>query len=120
MPFVLRTSALYDNNKYVVGFLCMSWLGVLICSIFVPLGVTGYAIANTGYCIEVKTNLAQAFAIIPPFVHDSIVFIATSWALSKNSYSDEKAKDKLQAMFLGKYLPAFSKSLLRDGQAYYL
>ena len=120
MLFILRTSALYNNNKYMVGFLYTSWLGVLICSVFVPLGVTGYAIANTGYCIEVKTDLAQGLAIIPPFLHDSFVFFSTSWALSKNSYSDEKVKDKLQAMFLGKYLPAFSKSLLHDGQAYYL
>ena len=119
MLFVLRTSALYDNNKYVVGFLCMSWLGVLICSIFVSFGVMGYAIANTGYCIEAKTNLAEGFAVIAPFVHDSVVFAATSWALSKNSYSDTKI-GKLQAMFLGKYLPAFSKSLLHDGQMYYL
>ena len=98
----------------------MSWLGVLICSTLVPLGVTGDAIANTGYCIEVKTDLAGGFAEVPPFVHDTIVFWATSWALSQNSYSDDSAKGRMEAMFLGKYLPTFSKCLLHDGQAYYL
>jgi len=118
--FVLRTSALYNNNRYIVGLLSMSWLGVLICSILVPFGVSGYAIAKTGYCIEVKTALAGGFAEISPFVHDTIVFFATSWALSKSSYPHDNAKGKLQAMFLGKYLPTFSKSILHDGQAYYL
>ena len=121
MLFVLRTSALYNNNRYVVGFLCMSWLGVLISSIFVPLGVTGNAIANTSHCFEAKTKLAEGLAELPPLLHDSIVFFANSWALSKNSYSDDEAlRGKLQAMFLGKYLPTLSKSLLHDGQAYYL
>ena len=104
----------------MVGFLCMSWLSVLISSVFVQLGVTGYAIANSGYCYEAKTKLAEGLAQLPPFLHDSFVFFATSWALSKNSYSDGGAKGKLRTMFLGKYLPAFSKSFLHNGQAYYL
>ncbi len=83
------------------------------------MGVRGEPIANTGYCIEYKTPLAWEFARIVPFIHDTIVFMATSFALMRNSYSDD-SKGKLEAIVFGKYLPAFSKSLLRDGQAYYL
>ena len=103
----------------MVGILSLSWLGVAICSALVPMGVTGNPIADTGYCIEVKTPLAWGFSRIAPFIHDTFVFMATSFALMKNSYSYDN-KSKLEAMVFGKYLPAFSKSLLRDGQAYYL
>jgi len=117
--FVMRTSALYNNNRYMVAFLVLSWLCVLICSALVPLGVMGIPFANTNYCIEIKTPVSWALTRIPPFTHDTIVFAVTSFALMRSSYSDDN-KGKLRTMVLGKYLPAFSKSLLRDGQAYYL
>jgi hypothetical protein len=120
--FVFRVCALYHNNKYVVGFFSLTWLSVLGSSIALAINVHGIEIAQTGYCIEDKPQLVASLATILPAVHDAFVFWATSWAFAWNSLSpsDNRIKHGFNVMVLGKYLPAFSKSILHDGQAYYL
>ena len=118
--FVMRVSALYNNNKYVVVFFSITWLSVLAACIAVPIGAIGTQIGTTKYCIEDKTPLAAKLSSFCPFLHDSLVFIATSWALMRSSYSEVNVKNGFRVMVLGRHLPAFSKSILRDGQAYFL
>ena len=121
VPFVMRVFALYNNNKYVVTFFSVTWLSVLGSCIAVPMGARGFNIGTTKYCLDGKTKLANALALFCPFIHDSLVFLATSWALMRCSYDNVNGiTNDIRVMVLGRHLPAFSKSILRDGQFYYL
>jgi len=121
--FVFRVCALYHNRKYAVVFFSILWLALLACSIAMPFGISAYKIPLTGYCIEVKTTFTYSLIDLSPFVHDTVIFMATSWAFISNSsaYQDGMfLKNGFRVLLFGKFLPAFSKSVLRDGQLYYL
>ena len=117
---VFRVVALYRNNKYAIAFFGLSWLAFLANSIVVSLGVTGIQIKNTPYCLEAKPQTQSILGVIGPIVHDTLIFIATAWAFMKNSYIKANVDNVLDVMVLGRHLPAFSRSLLRDGQLYFL
>jgi len=120
VPFVIRIFALYHRNKYIIAFFSITWLSVLGSCIAVSIGAMGINIGSTKYCLDFKSKMANAFSLFCPFIHDSLIFVATSWALMRCSYTDVNKKNGLEIMVLGKHLPAFSKSILRDGQFYYL
>ena len=53
--------------------------------------------------------------------YETCGFLANSWRLSQNSFAaSHSGHPDLRSFFSGKYLPAFSRSLLRSGQQYYL
>jgi hypothetical protein len=120
--FVFRVCALYQNRKYAVVFFSALWIGLLACSIIMPFGVSAYTIPISGYCIEIKSDLTTSLVELSPFIHDTIIFLATSWAFVSNSsaYQDMNLKNGLRILLSGNPLPAFSRSILRDGQLYYL
>jgi hypothetical protein len=76
VPFVMRVSALYNNNKYAIVLLSVSWLSVLGSCIAVPIGATGFNIGTTKYCLDAKTKTANALALFWPFIHDSLIVVA--------------------------------------------
>ena len=117
--FVIRVCALYDNNKYVIDFFSMTWLFVLSGSIVSPISSIGVK-GSPKDCVDSRTEVATVLSFLPVFVHDGLIFIATSWALMRVSYPDVNVKRGFGVMVFGRHLPAFSKSILRDGQAYYL
>src|SRR5260221_12305696 len=117
--FVIRVCALYNNKKYVVAFFSMTWLLVLSSCIIVPLGARGARIGNTKYCFDSRTRLADVLSSSSILIHDTLIFIAMSCAFMRISYSDPNVKNSIRVLVFGRYLPAFSKSVLRDGQAYY-
>lgn len=118
--FVFRISALYNNNKYVIAFFYLSWLGVLGSSILLPIGISGANIAFTKYCVQNELKAYTKIGIILPPVNDTLVFFATSWAIFMNVYVETSVKNGFDVMVLGRHLPAFSRSILQNGQAYYL
>ena len=118
--FVLRLCALYHNQKWVVAFFSLSWISVLCSSIMLSIGTKGVAIRSTNYCLEIKTQSSSRIAAITPVVHDTLVYLATSWAFMRNSYLEPNVQNGVAVMVWGKHLPAFSRSILRNGQAYYL
>jgi hypothetical protein len=65
-------------------------------------------------------HTTAAIAALCLLVHDTLIFLATSWAFVSRSYTDRSVKAILKDVFLGKNLPLFTRSILRDGQAYYL
>ena len=117
---VFRVVALYKNNKYVIAFFGLCWLAVLALSIVVPMGASGMRIKNTPYCIQLTFKPYGIFGAIAPLVHDTLIFLATTWVFMRNSYLETNLKNSYNIMVLGRNLPAFSKSLLRDGQLYFL
>ena len=105
------------NNKYVFG---LSWFAFLANSIYVSLAVVAKQIRNTPYCSEVKPQAQLIFGAIGPIVHDTLIFMATACAFVKNTYTETNMENSFDIMVLGRHLPAFSRSLLRDGQFYFL
>jgi hypothetical protein len=61
-----------------------------------------------------------ASTTIIPVINDTLVFLAITWRLSRNSYTRLTLKDGFRFIVFGDYLPVFSRALLQDGQAYYL
>lgn len=121
--FVLRVSALYNHNKFVIAFFSLSWLCVFASAIAVAIGTIGGSVSfklKTKYCTEVKSKRAMVLSMAIPLVHDTLIFLATSWAFIWYSYTGVSVKNGYKVMVSGKYLSTFSKSMLRDGQAYFL
>lgn len=78
-------------------------------------------IGPTRYCLSAGLASYTSAAVIIPVVNDTLVFLAISWRLMKNAYVDQtNIKRQVRTMVLGDYMPAFSRGLLKDGQAYYL
>ena len=118
--FVLRVCALYRNSKYAIAFFSSLWIGLLVSSIIMPFGTSAYKISSNGPCLVNDKNYAYDLADLPPLVHDTIIFFATSWVFLFHSHEDFTLKNGLKVLVFGKFLPALSKSILRDGQLYYL
>ena len=119
--FFFRTRAVLILYPWVVAFFAILWLAVLggclafIVDIFEPLPV------DPASCINSTINPFVAAATIIPLINDTLVFLAISWRLSRNSYDSYTLEGSVRCLISGgDYLPLFSKALLQDGQAYYL
>ena len=77
-------------------------------------------IGNTAYCGQRQIESFTLTVVFAPLVHDTLVFVATTWKFLYNSHEELSIKNGFRIMFLGKNLPVFSRSVLRDGQAYYM
>jgi hypothetical protein len=113
----MRVSALYPNNKYLVAFFSLAGLGVLGSYIAATIGTTSGYIGTTMFCLNLRTNLANALTSSSVFIFNLLIFIATSWTLMRNSYANVTIKNSIRVMVFGRALPAFST---RDEQAYFL
>ena len=123
--FFLRTRAIFQRNPCIVAFFAGLWLAVLggclafVFDVFDRVRVNP-AIKTTAICFNAAISPFIAVATITPMINDTLVFIATTWRLSRNSYDPCTVRRGIKILFLGDYLPVFSKVLLQDGQAYYL
>lgn len=117
--FFLRVRAIYDRNPLVITFFFVLWLGLLACTMLIPILATGDNIALTKYCEDASVPSAVYAAVVAPLVHDTLVFAAISWRLVSISHV-QGFKDGWRVAAFGQYLPTFTKGLLLDGQRYYL
>ncbi|CAA7262445.1 unnamed protein product [Cyclocybe aegerita] len=121
--FLFRVLAIFDRNKFVCAFFSIMWLCVVAGAITPTQGLIGANIGPTKYCIYVKVEEYVGAAAIIPLVNDTLVFLAISWKLMRNAHTSAhplRGNLSLRALLRGDYLPAFSRGLLQDGQAYYL
>jgi hypothetical protein len=118
--FLFRVYALYNHNRYVIVLFSLSWLLSLGLSAHVPISGSAVHIGITKYCVFTRTKLSTSFVVFYPIFHETLVFLATAWALLGNSYIDVNFANGFKVVVMGKFLPAFSKSFLHDGQAFYL
>ncbi|KAF8954564.1 hypothetical protein BDZ97DRAFT_1676531 [Flammula alnicola] len=120
--FYFRVRAMYKDNKIVVGFFSVMWLGVVGGS-FVP-ALTAVNFANLGptkYCIYDGGLGSRVSADLWVFlVNDLLVFSAITWRLVKSTTAEMTVKNTFRAAFFGQYLPSLSRALLQDGQKYLL
>lgn len=123
--FFLRVRAIYADRQYVVSFFFILWIGV-IAGCVVETQVGGVAtIKNTpsqGYCISNPINILSLVTTMAtiPMVNDTLSFCAVTWRLMHNSQVDRSFQKGIKVVIFGRYLPAFSRALLIDGQIYFL
>ncbi|KDR73143.1 hypothetical protein GALMADRAFT_72738 [Galerina marginata CBS 339.88] len=118
--FFFRVRAIFDKNIFIVTFFGFMWLAVVAGCLTVTQGVTGAHIGSTDYCINASLEGYVAAAAIIPLVNDTLIFLAISWRLMTNSHVEYTLKGGMRTLVFGDYMPAFSRSLLQDGQIYYL
>lgn len=124
--FFLRLRAVYNNDRILISVFFVLWLSLLTGGILVPISIKGGAVGSTLYCQDVWVSRISLFGQVAPLCFDTLVFLSISWRLSRiASYSDGGSAlgdntDRIGSVLCGSNLPAFSKSLLVDGQIYYL
>ena len=120
--FFFRTRAIFSTYPWVVAFFAGLWLAVLGGNLAFIANIAEPMPGNPPFCIKPGINKLVAVSTIIPLINDSLVFLAISWRLSRNSYDpcSPESGVRFSNFIFGDYLPTFSKALLLDGQAYYL
>ena len=86
-----------------------------------PIGSIGVRFGTTEHCSHIIKELPNALSSICPLIHDTLIFIATTWGFMGISYPGVSVKNGIvRAVVLGKDMSPFARTILRDGQAYYL
>ena len=123
--FFFRIRAVFDGNPWITAFFAGLWLAVLggclayIVDVLKPVLVNPASNA-TIICLKSGNNLFVSATIIIPLINDTLIFLAITWSLSRNSYEPYTLKNGVKISIFGDHLPVFSQVLLQDGQAYYL
>jgi hypothetical protein len=136
--FFFRVSALYHNHRYLRAVFFTLWIATVGISSFEFLMFDAATISLPHFQQQcIITKMSRIFVLIPSLgilLHDTAVFFAISYKVYKNSQLEAQPVILSSAtvtvrglgsktgifFFPGKKLPAFSRSLLKDGQAYYL
>jgi len=118
--FFLRVRAVFNRNKFVVAFFAFMWIAVLAGNLTTMWGIVGAKIGSTNYCTITHVEPYIASASVITLVNDTLVFLAITWRLMGHSYVDNSIRTGFRIFAFGEYMPALSKALLQDGQAYYL
>ena len=124
--FFFRTRAVCNRNPWVTAFFAGLLLAILggclayIVDAFKPVLLENPASNTTTMCQRSDVNPYAAAITIIPLIYDTLIFLAITWRLSRNSYEPYTFKSGIKNLIFGDHLPVFSKILLRDGQAYYL
>jgi hypothetical protein len=123
--FFFRTRAVFNRNPWVTAFFAGLWLAVLGGCLAYHVDVFEPVLANpasntTAMCGRLGIDPYAAEITIIPLIYDTLVFLAVTWRLSRNSYDPYTFKSGIKNLIFCDHLPVFSKALLRDGQAYYL
>ena len=125
--FFFRIRAVFDRNPCITACFAGLWLAVLggclayIVDAFKPVLVPVNPASNAAtICLKSGNNPFVSATIIIPLINDTLVFLAITWSLSRNSYEPYTFKSGIKILIFGDHLPLFSKVLLQDGQVYYL
>ena len=119
--FLLRLRAVYNRDRVIVAIFSVLWLGLLASSVFVAIGMKAAPIGPTKYCTIRFAEKSAELGYLTPLIYDTLVFVAISWRLCRIACARPPSPQKsLKMVLFGHYLPAFTKSILLDGQLYYL
>ncbi|KAF8898016.1 hypothetical protein CPB84DRAFT_1781151 [Gymnopilus junonius] len=108
--FFCRVRAVYLDNKWVIRFFFLLWLGV----------VAGCITSSSGVAKDEPTDGSPCCISDPTIRYPLSPFIAVTWRILQNSLVETNFRNGFRVIIFGRYLPAFSKALLKDGQIYFL
>ncbi|KAE9390468.1 hypothetical protein BT96DRAFT_967765 [Gymnopus androsaceus JB14] len=119
--FFFRVRAVFFARKYIVWVFFALWICVFASCMVIPFAGRATNIGPTKYCIETQNKPFGGAAVIVPNVHDTLVFLAISYQLLCLSHAEQHGMiNTIRAFVSGSYLPALSKSILHNGQVYYM
>ncbi|THU86646.1 hypothetical protein K435DRAFT_683230, partial [Dendrothele bispora CBS 962.96] len=124
--FLLRVRAVFHGSPLVKKLFLLLWFAVAGTSSLDFLFVKAeHSTTDSKRCIFVHQEVIYSLvAISIALIFDTMVYIAISYRLFKWFTLDENnhrsVRDRAKSLFIGKHLPVLGRSLLRDGQFYYL
>jgi hypothetical protein len=115
----IRVCAVWRWNRFIIGFFGVSWLSVAGSSV---------TMINSVKTLQVETLctviIADGRLVLVPFivavVNHTLVFMAITYGICKNTLSGDLTFRNGIMIMLGKSLPTFSKALLHDSQISYV
>ncbi|RDB23130.1 hypothetical protein Hypma_009754 [Hypsizygus marmoreus] len=118
--FFFRVRAVFNQNKYIVIFFFALWLSVFGGSLTAATVGGATHLGPTSHCIPHPFKQYLGASPLTLAANDTAVFLAISWRLLVDSWSDRRRKRSFLSLVFGGYLPTFSKAILNDGQVYYM
>ena len=124
--FFWRVRAVYKDSLVVCGFFFISWVAVSCTCIlhtrFQVFLLDLERIQQAGRCFTVGDYSAFIMtSTLVSMVNDLLIFCAITYRLMNMAeVCDPTPKKRLMVAAFGRHLPAFSRTLLQDGQAYFL
>ncbi|KAF5372817.1 hypothetical protein D9757_011100 [Collybiopsis confluens] len=118
--FFIRARAVFMANKRMVAFLAFLWIMVVASSASLPIATFASAvnIEDTLYCMTKGGSPSAGAGLIVSTVFDTVIFLSISYKLvASHSFTENHG---FRDLILGANLSAFSKSILHEGQKYYL
>lgn len=107
----------------MVGFFFVVWLGVVAgCIVGAREVANNETSGQNPYCISDPVDMVSVVTSMStvPMANDVLSFIAVTWRIIQNSFVETTFKNGFRVIVFGRYLPAFSRALLKDGQFYFL
>ena len=118
--FFFRTRAVFNGNPWIVAVFAGLWLAVVAACSTVIIGVDGFNIGQTDYCIDGQVHPFLTAGIIVSLINNTFVFLAITWRLFCNSHAPHTVENGMRFLVLGDYLLMLFKAMSQEGQAYYL
>jgi hypothetical protein len=119
--FFFRVRAVFSGSKYIIWFFSFMWLAVLGSALTVPQAGFATRIGSMRYCTtRIILQPFTVVCVIVSLVYDTLVLLALTVGFVMNTHRELTLKQGVRTMMYGDYLPAFSRTMLRDNQMYYL
>ena len=119
----LHVRAIYAAERAIVWFFTFLWFSTLVSATITVGSIPGINIGPTDYCTPAKLAHVNIGTIIAPLVNDTLLFVALVARLMKTSVQDAdtcQSKDKIKTALFGVSISRLAKTLLQNGQQYFL
>ncbi|KAJ8514908.1 hypothetical protein ONZ45_g7608 [Pleurotus djamor] len=120
MLFYLRAQAVWHYNPIARGVYLLLWLGVVGCSLTVPIGIRGAHIGPTMACINTVVPEYAEATLIMALINDSAVFFGITYRILAYSVIEDSFTARAKHFFGKGKMSSLPRSLLQGGQHYYL
>ena len=119
-PFLayLRVCAVWDWNRFIVGWFGVSWLAVATSGFTGLHALKGIQVGD--YCTEIIVGKSVLAPFVTTFFNHTFVFLAITYGICRNTLGRDLSFRNCIQLMVGKDLSTFSKALLHDSQVSYL
>lgn len=119
----LHVRAIYATNRTVTWFFTLLWLSTLVSAVIAVVSISGMSIGPTQYCTTTTLARVNIATIIIPLVNDTLLFIAlVARVLDTSVYNVDtfRLRDRINSALFGLSVPQLAKTLLQNGQQYFM
>ncbi|KAF5329251.1 hypothetical protein D9619_009371 [Psilocybe cf. subviscida] len=119
----LHVRAIYATERVIVWFFTLLWLSTFVSTVIAVVSISGINIGSTDYCTPATLARVNIATIVTPLVNDTLLFVALVVRIMGTSTQDAdtcQLKDKFRTALFGTSIPRLAKTLLQNGQQYFL